>query len=243
MSVSVIIPARYKSSRFEGKPLALINGKPMILHVAEKCSMAVGKENVYVATDDNRIECVAINNGFKAVMTNIHHCCGSERVLEVSELIDSEIIINVQGDEPLLKPDDLIKVIEAKRNYYNIEYVVNCYCEDTENIENLNTPKVVIDKDNNLIYISRHPIKGNSSVYKKQVGIYAFYKNQLKKGFGWLEKEKHGLERYENIEILRLIENGMKVKMLKLDSKYQSVDVPEDIKKVEAILNEHERSK
>ena len=123
----VLIPARFSSSRFPGKPLAKISNKEMIIWVAEVSSKAVGKENVFVITDDERIKNVVELNGFNVIISNINAMTGTDRIAEVVNKINADIYINVQGDEPLLNSDDIRKVIDIKMK--NIDKVINCYNE------------------------------------------------------------------------------------------------------------------
>ena len=235
--VSVIIPARYKSSRFEGKPLAKIFGKEMILHVCERCAEAVGPENVYVATDDDRIYNKVIESGFNSIKTKEENITGTDRVREASRLLDSEIIVNVQGDEPFINPKDILKAIEFK--IQNPDSVINCYSKisNLEDPLDKKIPKVAVSDENNLIYISRGTIpcskeEKNLPMYK-QVCIYVFNKTDLE----IYDNKKTPLEKIEDIEILRCLEKNKNVKMLKLDSCSISVDFKEDIEKIESCLN------
>lgn len=235
--ISVIIPARYKSSRFEGKPLAKIFGKEMILHVCERCAEAVGSKNVYVATDDDRIYEKVAKEGFNAIKTSEKNITGTDRVREASKELDSEIIVNVQGDEPFINPKDILKAIEFK--ILNPDSVINCYSEisNLENPLDNKIPKVAVSDDDNLIYISRGSVPcskdKNYLPQYKQVCIYAFNKKDLE----IYDNIKTPLEKIEDIEILRCLEKGKNVKMLKLDSCSISVDFKEDIKKIESCLN------
>jgi 3-deoxy-manno-octulosonate cytidylyltransferase (CMP-KDO synthetase) len=236
--VAVVIPARYKSSRFPGKPLAKIKGKEMIIWVSEIAEKAVGRENVYIATENEEIVDVVKEYGYKVILTSDSCLTGTDRVAEASLEIDADIIINIQGDEPLLEPSDIHKVIEAKLQYPN--HIVNCmsYLNQHENVEDKKIPKVITNLNDELIYISRNPIPGtktgNGDNPKKQVCIYAFNREHLKQfsSFG----KKTPLEFEEDIEILRFIEMGYKVKMVVLDNESYAVDYPEDINIIEKYL-------
>jgi len=236
--VAVVIPARYKSSRFPGKPLAKIKGKEMIIWVAETAEKAVGRENVYIATENEEIVDVVKGYGYKVVLTSDSCPTGTDRVAEAALEIDADIIINIQGDEPLLDPSDITKVIEYKMCYPN--HIVNCmaYLNKHENVEDKKIPKVITSLDDELIYISRNPIPGtktgNGSNPKKQVCIYGFNREHLKEFAGMGKKTP--LEFEEDIEIIRFLEMGHKIKMVMLDSNSHAVDYPEDIKIVEEML-------
>ena len=240
-SVSVIIPARYKSTRFPGKPLVDISGVPMIIRVADICGDAVGKDNVYIATEDNRISKVVTDSGYKVILTSDDCLTGTDRVAEASLEINSDIIVNVQGDEPLLNPEHIQQVIDEKIKYPN--HIINCMAriESYENVEDTKIPKMVVNEDNELLYSSRAAIPGSKygpgKNPKKQVCIYAFNKNELSK-FGSRDK-KTPLEWSEDIEINRFLEMGLQVKMVEVDDVTHAVDFPEDVEIVEELLNEH----
>ena len=236
--VAVVIPARYKSSRFPGKPLAKIKGKEMILWVAGIAELAVGLDNVYVATENEEIVDVVKNYGYKVILTSDSCPTGTDRVAEAAMEIDADIIINIQGDEPMLDPSDIQKVIDAKID--NPDHIVNCmaYLNSYEDVEDKKIPKVITSLDDELIYISRNPIPGtktgNGTSPKKQVCIYGFNREHLSE-FAGIGK-KTPLEFEEDIEIIRFLEMGHKVKMVMLDSDSHAVDYPEDIDIVEDLL-------
>jgi 3-deoxy-manno-octulosonate cytidylyltransferase (CMP-KDO synthetase) len=236
-TVSVVIPARFSSSRFPGKPLALIHGKPMIVHVAEKACQAVGHDNVYIATESPIIADVVKRFGYKVILTSDTCLTGTDRVAEASRELDSDIIINVQGDEPLIDPYDIINVIKLKQQYPGD--VINCMSRlhPDEDPHDIKIPKVVCNLDKLLLYSSRSMIPGSKqglldNVYK-QVCIYAFNKDELSRFY---DSKKTLNEQYEDIEILRCLEKGMTVRMLELTNLTYSVDYAEDIKKIESYL-------
>ena len=237
--VSVIIPARYKSTRFPGKPLVDINGTPMIIRVSDIVGEAVGKENVYIATENSKIAKVVRDNGYKVILTSDSCLTGTDRVAEASMEVDGDIIVNVQGDEPLLNPKHIQMVIDEKIKYPN--HIINCMArvESYENVEDTKIPKMVVNEENELMYSSRAAIPGSKYGVgknpKKQVCIYAFSKEELSK-FG-SRNEKTPLEWSEDIEINRFLEMGMKVKMVEVDDVTHAVDFPEDVKIVEELLN------
>ena len=236
MKVLGIIPARYKSSRFPGKPLVNLNGKPMIVHVAEKASLALGRENVVIATDDSQIADVVEKAGYRTIITSDSHPTGTDRLWEAAQNIEADIYINIQGDEPMVNPDDIIKVIEEKKQAP--DYVINgmSTLAPDEDPANINIPKVLVNTSNDLIYMSRLPIPGIKSpggqlpVYLKQVCIYAFNYEQLK-AYGEMNG-KAVFEAFEDIEILRFLELGIPVKMVYTQANTLAVDVPSDVEKV-----------
>lgn len=236
--VAVVIPARYKSSRFPGKPLAKIKGKEMIIWVAELAEKAVSKENVYIATENEEIVDVVKSYGFKVVLTSDTCLTGTDRVAEAALEIDADIIVNVQGDEPLLDPEDIKRVIETKLKYP--EHIINCeaYLNSNEDVADKKIPKVITNLKGELMYSSRNPIpgtkSGNGKRPKKQVCIYAFNREHLK---AFTEQTtKTPLEAEEDIEINRFLELGHKVMMVEVDSSTVAVDYPEDINTVENLL-------
>ena len=237
MKSVVIIPARYKSSRFPGKPLVNLLEKPMILWVSELSAKAVGQENVYIATDDKRISKVVVDAGFNAIMTSDKCFTGTDRLAEAAKQISADIYINVQGDEPLVNPKDIVNIIKAKELYYN--EIINGYCSisSEEDPNNVNIPKVIFTEDNSLVYMSRQAIPGfkdNSqapSQYYKQVCIYAFTADELKSYADYGRKST--LEASEDIEIIRFLEWGKKIRMVKTSPGSLAVDTQEDVAKVE----------
>lgn len=242
MKAVVVIPARFKSSRFPGKPLVNLLGKPMILWVAELSAKAVGQENVFVATEDDRIAQVVEGAGFNVVMTSSTALTGTDRLAEAAQQIEADIYINVQGDEPLIDPVDIQKVLELKK--VAMDSVVNGYCwiDDAEDPKSVNIPKVVTTEKGDLMYMSRLPVPGFKdpavapSRYKKQVCIYGFTRQQLDSyaSFG----RKGEVESSEDIEILRFLELGVPVKMVETSGGSLAVDVPTDVDVVERALQE-----
>lgn len=242
----VVIPARYKSSRFPGKPLALITGRPMILHVAEKAALAVGRENVYVATDDDRIRLTVENAGFSAVMTSESEITGTDRVAAaLGQLPETDIVVNLQGDEPLVDPVDIANLITAFKSSQDV--VINGYCEiSATQAQDISIPKVVMNEHGHLLYMSRAPIPAskenslNSENFYRQVCIYVFSPAQLKKyrNFG----RKSILERREDIEILRFFELGIAIKMIETSASSLAVDFPEHIVAVESEITKADKS-
>ena len=237
MKTVIIIPARFKSSRFPGKPLTLILGKPMILWVAELCTKAIPIEFIYIATDNLRIKEVVEEAGFNVVMTSTKALTGTDRVAEAANQIEADIYINVQGDEPLLDPNDILSILEVKKKFPN--EIINGYCKISENEDptSLHLPKVVFNENSQMIYMSRQLIpatKPNQSKppsYFKQVCIYAFSKKELNDylNFG----RKGTAEFYEDIEILRFLDIGTKIRVVETKSASLAVDVPGDVKRVE----------
>lgn len=238
MSVSIIIPARFASTRFPGKPLADICGKSLIQRVWERCIRALPPSKVYVATDSEKIAAHCNNHGIQTVMTSSNCLTGTDRVWEASKAIDAEIYVNVQGDEPLIEPEDIKKVIAAAEKAPG--QVVNAMCPITEeqDFRSVTVPKVVARPDGRLLYMSRCAIPTNKNLgfesANKQVCIYALNKSALEV-FAKVET-KTPLEELEDIEILRFLELGIDVHMVSVSSTSIAVDTPEDVRRVEAAI-------
>lgn len=235
----VLIPARHGSSRYPGKPLVNLLGKPMILWVAELSAEALGKENVYVATEDQRIVDVVEGAGFNAVMTG-DALTGTDRLAEAARKIDADIYINVQGDEPMVFPQDIQAVRDAK--VLHMDDVINgfSWIGKGEDPHSVNIPKVITTESGELVYMSRSALPGFKDAkdapvaYKKQVCIYAFTADELSafKNFG----RKSELERSEDIEILRFLEIGKTIRLVETRPGSLAVDVPDDVARVEAAM-------
>jgi 3-deoxy-manno-octulosonate cytidylyltransferase (CMP-KDO synthetase) len=235
-----VIPARFASSRFPGKPLVPLLGKPMVLWVAELSAVALGRESVHVATEDERIAEVVRAAGFSAVMTSRDALTGTDRLAEFAEQVEADCYINVQGDEPVLEPQDIRRIADAKVRHP--DRVINgwCWIGPEEDAASVNIPKVVATENGAMIYMSRRPLPGYKDTalappqMKKQVCIYAFDRPQLRafRQFG----RKTETERCEDIEILRFLDLGIPVQMVETSGGSLAVDVPEDIGPVERAL-------
>ena len=231
---AIIIPARYRSTRFPGKPLAEIAGKPMIQHVWERCIEAVDLGDVFVATDDDRIRKACEGFGASVLMTSDDCLTGTDRVAEAAAQLHHSFIVNVQGDEPMINAKDILTVAEAFRS--GDGSVVNAMAPIADEREywSPNVPKVVTDPNGRLQYMSRAPIPANKAkTFEKawkQVCIYAFSREHLARFSA--ATEKGPLESIEDIEILRFIEMGIGVSLVELASTSMAVDTPEDLQQV-----------
>lgn len=237
--VIAIIPTRYDSSRFPGKPLAKISGVPMIIRVFRQVSQAIPQDQILVATDNQQIAEVCEAAGAGVRMTPSDCPTGTDRIWKAVQDIDSEIVVNVQGDEPLVDPDAIRAIIEDKRA--NPACVINAMSRinDARDVNSPNVPKVVVDRTGRLVYMSRAPIPYGKTTepaptYYRQVCIYAFDKTQLE-SFG-THGGKSPLEEPEDIEILRFVDLGIPVRMVKVQASSVAVDTPEDILRVEEII-------
>ena len=243
MKIIGVIPARYKSSRFPGKPLADICGKPMIWWVYQQCMKVEDFDAVYVATDDDQIfeTCEAL--GVNVVMTADTHKTGTDRIGEVARKIPADLIVNIQGDEPLLEPATIKAAIEPF--YHNADLQISnlmTKINDPIEVVNFTVPKVITNKEGIGIYLTRSPApypKGSLDyVYYKQVCVYGFKPDALQFYCDYgMKYGKAKVEAVEDIEILRFIENGYKVQYIEVDSETVAVDTPNDLEKVRAIVS------
>lgn len=231
---AVLIPARYESSRFPGKPLVDLAGKPMIQRVWEICADAVGAEHAFVATDDDRIAKACQDFGTTALMTSSACLTGTDRIAEAAAQIDYDFVVNVQGDEPLIRPEDIHVVADAFRRSKSAVVNAMAPIHDEAEWRSPNVPKVIATSDGRLQYMSRAPIPANKQnrFVKgwKQVCIYAFGPEHLRR-FAACD-EKAPIEAIEDIEILRFQELDIPVRMVELDGASLAVDTPEDVEKV-----------
>jgi 3-deoxy-manno-octulosonate cytidylyltransferase (CMP-KDO synthetase) len=236
--IVIIIPARYQSSRLPGKPLIDICGQSMISRTYDRCCLALESKDVFVATDDDRIYNHCQENNINVLMTPGACKTGTDRVYEASKQVRADIYINVQGDEPIIDPDNIKRVIRASTKNSD-QVIATMSIIDEEEYRNNTIPKVVTSIDNKLLYASRASIPTTKTldfIYsKKQIGIYAFPRKSLENFVA--VKNKTPLEALEDIEILRFLELGYEVQMLELVNNSFAVDVPDDIKKVEKVIN------
>jgi len=238
-----VIPARYSSTRLPGKPLKDIFGRPMICRVWERASKAQSVAEVIVATDDERILHAVEKNFGKAMMTRADHKTGTDRLAEVAEKFpDAEVIVNVQGDEPLIEPnliDELVALFVSDKNLQMA--TVATELTDAEEMKNPNNVKVVLDKNNNALYFSRslipYPRNAGKSKIFKHIGIYAYRRNFL---LDYAKMEPTPLEKSESLEQLRALENGFKIRVIKSSCKFIGVDTEEDLKLVNEIYRREE---
>jgi 3-deoxy-manno-octulosonate cytidylyltransferase (CMP-KDO synthetase) len=245
----VVIPARFGSTRLHGKPLLNIAGKPMIAHVCERAKEA-NADDIIVATDDERIFNMVAELGFKAVLTRENHESGTERIAEVAEKLgwaDDTIIVNLQGDEPLLPADYIRQVAQALANQNQAGIAtIAAKIHDADEIFNPNAVKVVLDKKGYALYFSRAPIPWNRATFAtrkeisaefshfRHIGLYAYTAGFLKKYCAW---EASPLEQIEALEQLRILWHGEKI-LVQIVGKTPpaGVDTLEDLQRVEAFL-------
>jgi 3-deoxy-manno-octulosonate cytidylyltransferase (CMP-KDO synthetase) len=233
----VVIPARMNSKRLPNKPLIKILGKEILLRTYQQCLKAVDGNKILIATDSRQIIHFCKLNSINSVKTSSKCLTGTDRVAEVAKKIKKKFYINVQGDEPIFNPKDLKKIIEHSRK--NQGLIINGYSKilNQKDYNNPNIPKAVVSNDNFLIYMSRSPIPGNKlNQFKyshRQICIYSFPRNLLLK---FSKSKKTFNEKIEDIEILRFLDLGYKVKMVKMSNDSISVDTNADLKKVKVRL-------
>jgi len=242
MKILAVIPARYASTRFPGKPLISIAGKPMIERVWERARRASRVSEVIVATDDERIVQAVKSFGGEAVLTRADHRSGTERVAEVAVAHpDAEIVVNVQGDMPLIEPAAIDAAIEAVRREEDVRLgTLAVAITNPAEIMDPNIVKAVIDFDGNALYFSRAPIpwvrdRGDTvhARHLKHVGLYVFRREAL---LEFATFPQGDLERIEQLEQLRWLENGYRIRVEETEYTTVEVDRPEDVKRVEQLL-------
>jgi len=236
----VVIPARFQSSRFPGKPLADLGGKTVIRRCYEQVCLAVDRDRVFVATDDDRIAAECTTHSMSFVMTSDTCLTGTDRVAEVAEQRAAEWYVNVQGDEPFIDPAAVTAMLNAVDAAGPDVFVINAYEElHTEaDFRSPTLPKAVTDLNGRLLYVSRASIPTTKKLeYRtahRQVGMYAFRREALRRFAACTEKTP--LEEIEDVEILRFLELGMGVQMIKVESGGIAIDTPDDLARAQEFL-------
>ncbi len=247
MKIIAVIPARYESSRFEGKPLAEICGKLMIERVYLQAKKVKEFDEVYVATDDERIMKACRDRNVNCIMTSTLHRTGTDRVGEIAERIPADLYVNIQGDEPLIEPKTIRKaILPFMENPKTDIQVTNLMTEIKNPVDliNFTVPKVIASCDGRGVFLTRSAApfpKGNiDAKYYKQVCVYGFTPNALKFYCDYGKKYgKAKVEAIEDIEILRFIENGYRVQYVEVDSDTIAVDTPNDLQRVINFFKTH----
>ena len=238
MKIIGVIPARYKSTRFPGKPLADINGKPMIWWVYQQAVKVSEIDEVYVATDDVRIYDTVEAFGGKAIMTSDKHLTGTDRVAEAALKTNGTLYVNIQGDEPIIKSETISQAIATVTDESNYFGTLAVELSDQEEINSPHNVKIVIDSQNYAVYFSRSPIPSNIKGYKgkvyKHLGIYVYRKGFL---LDFTNMKPTDLELSESIEPLRAIVNGYKIKVGISEQDSIGVDTYDDLERVRNILS------
>jgi len=238
--VLAAIPARYGSTRFEGKALAPLKGKPVILHVVEQATKCALVDSVLVATDDERILEAVEAAGYRALMTSPDHVSGTDRVAEAAGQSDAGIIVNIQGDEPMIDPHSVDSAVRALLDDPALDVsTLGLPITDPAEIEDPNVVKVVTNRNAMALYFSRAPIPynragGDRPPVMKHLGLYVYRRAFLLK-YAVLKPTK--LEMTERLEQLRILEHGFGIKVVTANRDSIGIDTPEDLKKAEAFLN------
>ena len=241
MKVLCIIPARYASTRLPGKPLRDIAGKPMIVRVYERAMGARLVQDVVVATDDERIRAAVEAHGGRAVMTRADHATGTDRLAEVAaRMTDCDLIINVQGDEPLIEPSVIDALVAPFRADEQLSMAtVKTEMRNAAEMENPNNVKVITDANDNALYFSRARIPyarvPGAKVYK-DIGIYAYRRDFL---LAYARMAQTPLERSESLEQLRALENGYRIRVVETDAVFIGVDTEEDLVAVNEVYRKN----
>ena len=240
MKIIGVIPARYESSRFPGKPLALIKGKPMVWWVYKQAEKVSEIDEIYVATDDERIMKCCEDNGMKVMMTSKDHRTGADRVAEVASRTDGDIYLNIQGDEPLIDPDEIRQVIHILDDP-EVEYAaLRQKITDKEEFTNPNVVKAVIDLKGDALYLTRcaAPYDFGSKACEgwHLVGLYSYRRQFLIDFLGWGQSALEISEK--GIECNRALEHGRKLRLDETSFSSFGVDLEEQIAQVEAIMDE-----
>ena len=231
---TAIIPARYHSTRFPGKALAPILGKPMIQWVHEGASQARLIDRIIIATDDERILKSALGFGAEAVMTSARLRSGSERAAEVAQNLDNQLIVNIQGDEPLVRGKMIDLLVEELQDETAAMVSLMSKVNDISMIHDDHIVKVVVDEQGQALYFSRAPLPYQSpDFFYQHIGIYGYKKDFL---LQFARMKPTRLERLEKLEQLRALERGFKIKMIEIPFPTLSVDTPQDIIRVEEFL-------
>lgn len=242
MKIIGVIPARYKSSRFPGKPLVDICGKPMIWWVYQQAKKVDDFDAVYVATDDEQIFETCKSLDVEVIMTSTSHRTGTDRVGEVAQKVQADLIVNIQGDEPLLEPETIKAAIAPFYTNPNLQISnLMAKIDNPVDVVNFTVPKVITNKDGIGVYLTRatapYPKGSIDYEYYKQVSVYGFKPDALQFFCDYGKKYgKAKVEAIEDIEILRFIENGYKVQYIEVNSETVAVDTPNDLEKVRAIV-------
>ncbi|WP_434034081.1 3-deoxy-manno-octulosonate cytidylyltransferase [Cupriavidus sp. a3] len=235
--VVIVIPARYGSTRLPGKPLADILGKPMVQHVYERACEVTGVHAVLVATDDSRVAEVVKGFGGKCVMTSPDHPSGTDRLAEVMAQVPADIYINLQGDEPLVRPGDIAKLAAGMRDDASVQVGTLCHGIDADEALNPNTVKVVLASNGDALYFSRSPVPyprdAEAATYLKHVGVYAYRREVLA---AYAELPQPMVEQAEKLEQLRLLAAGMRIRAFEVAPTGPGVDTPECLARVRALM-------
>ncbi len=241
-----VIPARWGSTRFEGKVLKDLCGKPVIQHVYERAKKAKTLDDLIIAVDDARVMRAVEGFGGKAVLTSKSHTTGTDRLAEVVNAMDVKIIVNIQGDEPLINPlviDELVRALQNDPTVSMATVVKKSYSEDE--FKSRDVVKAVLDSKNYALYFSRSPIPSQLSprmpdhFFYKHLGIYAYTKDFL---FTFKKQPLSYLEAHEKLEQLRAVENGYRIKAIETKFETVGVDTPADLELARVLMQKEKNA-
>ena len=245
MKTAAVIPCRYQSSRFEGKPLALIGGKPMMWHVYQQAFKDDSIHEVYIATDDERIAAACREHGMNYLMTGNHHLTGTDRVAECARMLDADVIVNVQGDEPFILPESIDAVTRAllgseisglaATNGYGI-------IDSAEDVNDQGVVKVILSTSGIALSYSRLPIPlafRKPTIHYRQLGLYAFHREALD---FFAATQQGPIEESESVEMYRFVEHDKPVLMVGVEESGIAVDTPADLYKARQFFEKHATS-
>lgn len=244
-----VIPARRGATRFPNKPLALIQGKPMIQWVIEGAKKSKILSDVFVATDDQEIFQVSERSGAKSIMTDSDLASGTDRIYHATKNLNFDVVINIQGDEPLIQAEDIDTLAEIYLKGDNPEMATLAHDISEVDLASANAVKVITNKLGDAIYFSRFPIPHSrldakstpgGAICLKHVGLYAYTKNFLK---SFCEAEPALIERAESLEQLRALYLGARIRVLKIQNQTWGIDTPEDLARLEEWLEKNKKSK
>lgn len=246
LNVAILIPARFESVRFPGKPLAMIKGKPMVQWVAERSRLAWPSARLAVATDDERIQAVVMKAGFEVVMTRKDHPTGSDRINEAAQKLDlseETLIVNVQGDEPLVRADWIRALITPFESDPRLRMSTIAHKLTEDDLHSMNAVKVLVNRHGNAMYFTRYSAPysrvnakemGLSGSAMKHMGFYAYKKSFLAE---FCQSPPSFCEQAESLEQLRALELGERIFVTQVKGRSQGVDTPDDLAKMEALWN------
>jgi 3-deoxy-manno-octulosonate cytidylyltransferase (CMP-KDO synthetase) len=240
MRVVIVIPARFASTRLPGKPLIDILGKPMIQHVYERAKLVSGVAAVIVATDDERVAAAVRAFGGEAAMTSVSHVSGTDRIAEMLPAVAADLFVNLQGDEPLIRPADIETLIAGMHGDPHVQVGTLCHCISAHEAIDPNTVKTVLGTSGDALYFSRAAIPhardgapGQGPVFMKHIGIYA-YRRELLAGYAGIKPSM--LEETEKLEQLRLLSAGIRIRVWQVEPTGPGVDTPACLEEVRRLM-------
>ncbi len=239
IKIIAVIPARFAATRFPGKALKLLKGKPIIQWVVEGARKSTLLQKIYVATDDERIAAVCREINVEVLMTRADCPTGTDRIFEATKNLDFDVVLNIQGDEPLINQSYIDPLAQAFLDHPQLEMATLAHPLSAEDLDNKNAVKVIINSFAEAIYFSRFAIpysrgmEPNCSASLKHIGIYGYSKVFLQR---FCTAEQALIEKYESLEQLRALYLGAKIKVIQVEKPTYGVDTPEDLQKLEALL-------